>query len=204
MIKEFATKINEKIIKFKCGEKLEGFTESFIRLLEDQDKEFNIIKDNYTIQLGWSFYFIVREEDSYRIKTCDYNKNPFEDKTDDLSISLYIQNKQNRILREINEKGCPVTFQDRLVVLKDALESKEVYMHRNHEPEGKDSGWYLGLINDTKEKYSVNDYKSIYTYELLKYNPVLLEVLFIEVGDMALINGSEIIEIIDRDNNKIY
>lgn len=204
MVKEFTEIINEKVVKFKCDQILEPFIKSFIVLLEKEDSEYGIIKDDYTIQVGWSFYFIKKQKDTYIITTSDYNKNPFIDRTDDLTIALNVQSMQNKLLNDVKQEGCSVTFQDTMVVLKDALNSKEVYMHRNREPEENNSGWYLGLINDPKDKHPVSDYKSIYTFELLKYNPALLKLLSINVGDLAIIQDNDIVEIVDKNDQKIY
>ena len=204
MIKEYIETINNKIVKFKCNEILKSFIESFIKLLEEEDNQYGIIKDDYTIEAGWSMYFINKENENYRISVPDYNKNPFIDKTDDLTIALTIQKMQNELLKDINQKGCPVTFQDKIVVLKEALYNKEVYMHRSREREGTDSGWYLGIVNDQKEKHPVSDYTSIYTFELLKHNPVLLRVLSADVGDIVIVYENEIVEIVNGNDEKIY
>lgn len=204
MIKEYVKTINNKVVKFKCSESLESLVESFIQLLEEEDSKYGIIKDDYTVEAGWSFYFISRENDNYRISVPDYSKDPFSDKTDDLTTALTVQSMQNELLKDIKQKGCAVTFQDKIVVLKEALFNDEVYMHRSREREGTDSGWYLGLVNDQKDKHPVSDYASIYTYELLKYNPVLLRVLSADVGDMVMIHGNEIVEIVDGNDEKIY
>ena len=204
MIKEYVKKINNKVVKFKCDDSLELFIESFMKVLEEDDDKYGIIKDDYTIQAGWSFYFINKESENYRISVPDYNRNPFSDKTDDLTTALTVQGMQNQLLKDINQKGCPVTFQDKIVVLKDALFNEEVYMHRSRKKEGTDSGWYLGLINDQKDKHPVSDYKSLYTFELLKYKPVLLRVLSADVGDMVIIHKDEIFEIVNGNDEKIY
>lgn len=204
MIKEFEGVINEKVVKLKCDDSIGTFIESFILLLDREDKKYGIIKDNYTINIGWSFYFIKKEGNVYKIITSDYSKNPFIDKSEDLTFALSIQMAQNKLLHDIKQEGCNVTFQDKIVALKDALNSSEVYMHRSCEPEKNSSGWYLGLINDPKDKHPVSDYVSIYTFELLKYNPTLIQVLCIDVGDLAIIHGNNIIEIVNKNNEKIY
>lgn len=204
MIKEYVKIINNKVVKFKCNDSLESLTESFIQLIEEEDIRYGIIKDDYTVEAGWSFYFIKKENENYRILVPDYYKNPFSDKTDDLTTALTVQGMQNELLKDIKQKGCPVTFQDKIVVLKDALFNDEVYMHRSREREGMDSGWYLGLVNDQKDKHPVSDYASIYTFELLKYNTELLRVLSADVGDMVIIHGNEIVEIVDGNDEKIY
>lgn len=205
MIKKCKKNINNKNVEFQCDDALQMFAESFFDLLEKEEAEYSIIKDNYTIQIGWSFYFINKGEDNtYIISSPDYDKNPFEDKSENLTKSFYIQMMQNELLHKTGCMGSPATFQDTIVVLKDAMEFKDVYMHRTSESKDGDCGWYIGLLDDPKDEHPVEDYTRIYTYELLKYNPELLKVLTLDVGCIAIFKDGKLVEIADKDDNKIF
>ncbi|OPZ94495.1 MAG: hypothetical protein BWY74_00529 [Firmicutes bacterium ADurb.Bin419] len=67
----------------------------------------------------------------------------------------------------------------------------------------KDSGWYLGLVNDEDNSHAIEDYQCIYVFQLLKYKPQLLQLLFLPVGYLVVINGDTIEEVIDKDDKRI-
>lgn len=205
MIKKYKKIINNKIVEFQCDDALNMFADSFFDLLDNEEREYGIIKDNYTIQIGWSFYFIKQcGDNTFSVSSPDYDKNPFEDRSENLTKSFYIQMMQNELLHKTQCMGCPVTFQDTIIVLKDAMEFKDVYMHRTSESQNGNCGWYIGLLDDPEEEHPVEDYTRIYTYELLKYNPELLKVLPLDVGCIAIIKEEKIVEIADKDDNKIF
>lgn len=205
MIKIYKKIINNKKVEIQCDDTLKRFIDSFFDLLDKQEKEHSIIEDNNIVEIGWSFYFIKKYGDNvYSISCPDYDKNPFKDRSRDLTKSFNIQAIQNKLLHETKRKGSPVTFQDTIMVLKDAMEFKDVYMHRVSETENKDSGWHIGVLDDPKEKHPVEDYTKMHSYELLKYNPELIKVLPLDVGCVVIIKDGKIAEIVDKDDNKIF
>ena len=110
----------------------------------------------------------------------------------------------NGMLKKTNIKGNPISFQDTLILLKDALESEYLYLERKEKCKEGDSGWYVGLVEDNKKgNRKVEDYIKIYVYELLQFKPQLLKLLVLPTGCLAVVNGEEIVEVIDKNNNKI-
>ncbi|MFZ5986771.1 MAG: immunity protein Imm33 domain-containing protein [Bacillota bacterium] len=202
-VKVFSRKINNKNVSLQCIENLSGQAEFLLELIEQEQEHTNVLKDNFKIQVGWSIYTVKEQNGGFILLSPDYEKNPFQDTTKDLSLSIFVQVQQNIILKKANVDGEPVSFQDTIVVLKDALNSDSVYMERKEKCKKGDSGWYLGLIEDDVIPRTVEDYKAIYTFQLLQLKPHLLQLLSLPTGCLAIINGTKIEEVIDSNDNRL-
>jgi hypothetical protein len=203
-ISTFTTIIQNKKVSLQCSDSLSEQAGFLLELLEDEQEQTNILQNNFKIQIGWSIYFIEECNGEYKILVPDYKKDPFTNKSSDISLPILIQLQQNHILRRADRDGQAISFKDTLVVLKDALEADFVYLERKEKCEEGDSGWYLGLIKDDKKgNRKVDDYKRIYVYELLQCKPQLLQLLALPTGSFAVIEGEDIVEVVDENNNKI-
>lgn len=201
---QLTKKIDNKIVSLRCSEALSSQGEFLLSVIEEEQRNKDILKDNYKLQIGWSFYILLRQDDSFKVLTPDYRRNPFEDMTPDVTLALFIQAQQNQLLRKSNVHGEPVSFQDKIVVLKDALTADLVYLERSSDYKQGDSGWYIGLVKDPNNSLrTAKDYQAIYVYQLLQYKPYVLQLLTLPKGSMAIVNGDEIIEVVDENNNKL-
>ncbi len=186
-----------------CNEALSMQAEFILKIIEEEQKKNDILQNGHKIQIGWSLYFMIKSDDGFILNVPDFSKNPFADITNDVSTTLLVQMQQNDILRQTKTQGTYVLFQDKLIILKDALNSQDLYFVRQEVKQG-DSGWYLGLLNDDKEvSRTEQDYVSIYTYQLLELKPQLLKLLALPVGCIAVIKNNEIFEIVDSNSKRI-
>jgi len=199
----FSKTIGNKRLSLKCINSLSKQAEFLLNLIEAEYKQINVLQDNYKIQVGWSIYIISEQNEEFVILSPDHNQNPFKDITSDLTISLMIQAQQNEMLRKANIQGEPISFQDTMVILKEALKSDLLYLERKEICKKGDSGWYLGLLDDKSESRSSEDYQAIYIFQLLQLKPELLQLLTLPVGCIAIINGDTIVEVVDSEDNRI-
>ena len=122
MIKIYKKNINNKKVEIQCDDTLKRFVDSFFDLLSKQEAEHSVIEDNYTIQIGWTFYFIKKYGDNvYSISAPDYDKNPFKDRSKNLTKPFNIQVMQNILLHKTKCKVSTTTFQDTIIFLKYAM-----------------------------------------------------------------------------------
>ncbi|OSX90246.1 hypothetical protein BTJ45_03587 [Bacillus mycoides] len=85
-MEQFIKKIGDKTCIAQADECFAIQVEGLFDLLNEVETDQLI--DGFSIQVGWSIYFLDKREDGYHIIVHDYTKNPFEDMTDDLTISL--------------------------------------------------------------------------------------------------------------------
>lgn len=202
-VKVFTKIIGNNKIYLQCLESLSKQAEFLLNLLEDELRNINVLQDNYKIQIGWSIYIISKQNEGFVILAPDYKRNPFKDRSSDLTIPLMIQCQQNDMLKKANVQGEPISFQDTMIILKDTLNSDMLYLERKDVCKKGDSGWYLGLVDDKKDTRSIDDYKSIYIFQLLELKPELLQLLSLPIGCLAIIKGDSIVEVLDSQNNRI-
>ena len=87
-------------------------------------------------------------------------------------------------------------------MLKEALSSNDVYMHRKEATKNGDSGWYLGLLDDPdEESHVLADFESMPTYKLIAFCPDAMRVLQLPVGTVAVFNNKSLTALVDADDN---
>ena len=194
---------NGKTIFFLCCDAMKDMAEFFSTILQREDMAHDIIKDKETIQIGWGFYKIQQVGNEYQIMACDLLNDPFQSVTEDLSLSLEIFSQQRKILNITKAQQTEKSFQDTLIVHRPAVKAPRVYLQRNEPGNQSDSGWYMGAIG-VKAANDPDEYARIYTYQLLKFCKEALSVMHLPIGTICIIENGNLIEIVDKDNNKIF
>lgn len=194
---------NGKTIFFLCGDGMKDMAEFFSTILQREDTAHNIIEDNRAVQIGWGFYKIRQVGEEYQIMACDLLNDPFRSVTEDLSLSLEIFSQQRKVLNITKALPTETSFQDTLIVHRAAVKAPRVYLQRNEPGDQSDSGWYMGSIG-VKASNDPNEYARIYTYQLLRFCKTALSVIHLPIGTVCIIENGNLIEIVDKDNNKIF
>lgn len=194
--------INNKPIFFYCDPKLNDIADFFANILKSEDASLNILKENNTIQIGWGFYSVVKNKKGLQIVAYDIEKNPFHDTTDDLSTSMKIFNEQCSIINRIGARPVETTLKNTLIVHKRALGQPKVYFQRQNPSDAQDSGWYMGAI-DKSASNAPTDYAKAYTYQLYGICRDALGIMQLPIGTIAVFDHGRLVEIVDKDNNKI-
>ena len=198
----YSYSINGKSIFFFGSDTMRDTAEFFSTVLQQEDALYHVIKSNSTIQIGWGFYKVMQVDGAYQIVACDLSGDPFQAMTDDLSLSLEIFAKQRKILSITKAEPQETSFQDTLIVQKAAVKAGRIYLQRDEPGSPGDSGWYMGAIG-VNASSDPSEYARIYTYELLKFCKEALSVMQLPVGTICVIEDGELIEIVDKNNNKI-
>lgn len=194
---------NGKTIFFLCGDTMKDMAELFSAILQRENREHNIIEDNRIVQIGWGFYKIQQVGNEYQIMAFDLLNDPFRSVTEDLSLSLEIFSQQRKVLNITKAQPTETSFQDTLIVHRAAVKAPRVYLQRNEPVNQGDSGWYMGAIG-VKAANAPDEYARVYTYQLLKFCKEALSVMNLPIGTICIIENGSIMEIVDKDNNKIF
>ncbi|MBU3202158.1 hypothetical protein LL037_14855 [Clostridium estertheticum] len=191
--------IDNKLFIAKTENYLAEQAESLLELISRI--EVKKLKNNFKTQIGFSIFTILEENDGIHVIAPDYKNNPFKDKTDDLTIHLWIQLEQGQLLKQIKLEGEMISFQDKIICAKGVLELDDIYLERNEDHEEGDSGWYIGPVNET---ISNEELEAYYTYQLLKIRPELIKTLSIPCGYMVVFNKDKIVAILDKNDIDIF
>src|SRR5690625_1557805 len=177
--------------------------------LEPQiEKLFTILKgihsekliDGFTFQVGWGVYYLHEKENRvFTITTPDYSKDPFEDKTEDLTLALWVQLKQGHFLGKLNITGLSIKFNDEIILSKGVLELKNIYLQRSGNVEQGDSGWYIGAVEDSDS----TELYALYAFQLLKLITEIIQVLALPVYYMVVFEDKEIKAVLDEHDEDV-
>ena len=204
-IKKEKFTINNKNITLKYNKELNNAAIFFIKILEDLDKEENVIYENHTIRNGYMLYKVEVDNNDYKILTIDINNNNLDSFTDDLSNTFNYFQRQIDIINQTKISSNLVIdtyFDEDMIISKQSLNNKKLYMLRE-EKSGNDCGWYLGAVGEQKTN-NPDDYVKIKTYRLKDICDVAIDVLQLPVGTLVIIDNNKIIDIVDKNNNKLY
>ena len=195
--------INNKTVILNYNKELEQVAKVFVNILEQEDKTNNIIKENSTVKIGYLLYKIVLEKDDYRLLAIDLNNKELNTFTDDLTLVLNYFNRQANIinLTKTKDQVTDTYYDDDMIISKQSLKSSKLYMLRE-ERKDKDCGWYLGAVGEEKTN-NPSDYVKIKTYRLKDICDVAIDVLQLPVGTLAIIENNKIIDLVDKNNNKL-
>ncbi|MBR0492031.1 MAG: DUF2185 domain-containing protein [Clostridia bacterium] len=203
-MKKVEMNLNEKKVFFYHNT-TDDIVNLFEETLKNEENNYNIIKDNKIIQIGFNFYKIKNINNEFQIFAVNYNENPFKDFIEDLTLSLDIMKNQLLITKKtglISDET--ISFQDTILAKKAALSSNNLYFEKQVKKQDNDSGWYMGNLDDKDMSNNPEDYTTIKLYELLKICPMAISILNLPVGAMAIIKDNEIVGICDSNNKEVY
>ncbi len=187
--------IGGRLFKVDSEEYLREQAEALLEIIGNI--ELSKLKDKFKVQVGWSIFTIVEDSEGFNVVAPDYNKNPFSESTDDLTISLWVQLEQGILLNKLKLGGEMISFQDKIVCAKGVLAVDDIYLERSKEHEKGDSGWYIGPVD---ESIATDELEAYYAYQLLKIRPSIIKMLALPSGYMAVLDKDELKAVLD-DND---
>ena len=207
----FEAKINDRIVRMYSNYPLKNAAGAIFKTLtqiESQDDN-DIFDSRFVLGFGWSFFYTSERKDKdgntfYVVETNDYRKNPFKDRTDDVTLALLAQNMQVEAVSVAKVNPEVATFRDTILVLKEAMNASDVYMNRTEPAKDGDSGWYFGLLNDpNEENHKPEDYLKLYSFELFKFRSEAIRVLELPVGTVAVFHDNNMTALVDGNDNPL-
>lgn len=163
------------------------------------------IKNGYKLEIGFSIFILVENDNGYCIVVPDYTKSPFSDTTEDLTIALWIQFEQIDLLKLYDIQGTPVRFDDKIAVAKNALQENLISLQRFSDL--GESGWCVESIEHGEDgkfhNVSTNEYESYYVYQLLKLRPSLMKALALPYDYIVVFEGDTINAILNEQDEDI-
>ena len=205
----FETEINNKKVKLYSNAPLKNAATALLRTLNQLSEQTNIFNPNFAVNYGWARYFLSKRTEKnnvfYVVQTADYENDPFKLRTDDCTSALIVQNMQvDTNMKAKIENPEPTIFSDTILVLKEAISAKDVYMNRSEPTKNGDSGWYFGLLNDENEGNHTNEeLVTVHSYELMKFRGEALRVLQMPVGTVAVFHENTMTALVDKDDNSL-
>lgn len=161
----------------------------------------NKLTDGFSFQVGWTIYYLSEKSKNYfEILAPDFIKDPFKNRTNDLTLALWVQLEQIHLLRQLNINGETTKFNDKVVLSKNVLKQDKIYLQRQSDVEKGDSGWYIGMVEESSNEEEIY---AIYAYELLTLRPELIKVLSLPEEYLIVFEGANIETILNSENEEM-
>lgn len=205
----FETTIQDHLVRMYGDFPLKNAAGAILKTLAQISTKTDIFNGRFVMCFGWAYFFLdERQEDDgtkfWVVQTSDYKKNPLKDRSDNVTVSLLVQNMQVEAVQKSKSQPEAVTFKDTILVLKSALNAKEIYLNRTEPTKDGDSGWYLGILDDPdEENHTSDEYEKIPSYRFLESRAEVLRVLQMPVGTVAVITDNKLTALIDKDDQPL-
>jgi hypothetical protein len=167
----------------------------------------DFLRDGYKLQMSWNFYIFRKYEEGFRIEIPDYTSDPFNHFITDISPAMLVEFKQSRfrlaadVPPDYNFEN--ISFQDSMLVHKDAMNCGDVYVHHVDETEHGKSGWFMGLLDDHADNAEEN-LRQIRTYELIKKKSDIIGILPFPRGCIAVVKNNHVVELVDGNDSVLF
>ena len=194
--------IDGQTVVVSCADELQQQADWLLGVLAELHKSGRLIGEGKRVQVGGSF-LSFRRQPSGDLSVCepDIERNPFKDETTDVSCTLRVLASQFALASRLAVDPVVTTFQDKVVMDQDCLQSEDLYMHRS-EPNASenDSGWFIGRQGPRDPSPKL---EAIYAFQVLLQRPELFPALILPVGYMVMVNGQGIQAVMNADNETV-
>jgi hypothetical protein len=184
-----------------CSDSVSKQVQWVLELLVRLGRERDLLKDGARIRVGWVILTLRGQGADLAILAPAFDRDPFHDLTEDLTVFLSVQAKQNDLLRLLGLDGEEVSFQDKVVTAKGALIASHVYLERTSDRARGDSGWYVGPSDDSAKPATLEGHL---VYELVSLRPALLPILALPSGYLVVVAGEEIQAVLNEKNVDVW
>ncbi|WP_426319513.1 immunity protein Imm33 domain-containing protein [Pseudoduganella sp. R-43] len=193
--------IGQQPFAVKAAPSLKGQVAWLISLFQDMHAQGRPIVAGQRIQLGFSMLTVGQSPDgTLTLWEPDFERNPFVDLREGVDVTLALLSQQTGFIRRANCASAEISFQDKIVLARGALQAPSIYLERSApNPEKHDSGWFIGIRNSNAEF----ELEAIYAFQLIQLRPALLEVLALPAGFMVFIEGNQIMDVANEHNQAI-
>jgi hypothetical protein len=118
-----------------------------------------------TVQFGWFIFRIAERGRPPRIESLDFRQ--IASFTEDFSEVERIHSLQTAALVQFNASESPCTlWQSALVSASYSPRCSGAFLERQAPTDGNDSGWYVGVFNDTRDMDDIDSFGRRSLYEL--------------------------------------
>jgi hypothetical protein len=174
-----------------CDPDLEVQANSLLKLVEDADAKVGGLKDGTVIEFGWAPLRLHAEDADLVICEPDYTGSA-DRFVPTVSRTLRVVAEQAAMLNALGVDGVAAKYDEGVVLKRDVLELRRVYMHRRQPVSDHDSGWYIGPPDDVSGPPDASQLDAIQVYRLLDIRPALLRVMALPAEYIVVFDGDEI------------
>jgi hypothetical protein len=200
-LNKYSLRIGNNTIVVKCAAHLREQAESLLQIFNRLQPEGKALDSGLKKQIGWSTLTLFKRGTELLVCEPDFWGDPFNNIREDLTCTLTILAKQNKLLSILGIEGVSTTFREKISLAGNSLDTRKIYLKRDRPKSDGDSGWHIDRSIDPPE---MDKQDFIYTYQLLDSRPELLQVLSLPPGYLVIFDGDGIDSIINDKGENVW
>lgn len=120
-----------------------------------------------------------------------------------LEHTLRVRKDQVALLRSVGVEGIDASYLDRVVIAKDSLKKEHIYLERTATDAERDSGWYVGAVDDAETGKTGEPLETIYVYQIFQIRRPLMQALALPPGYLVVLQGDVIQAIFNDEGSNV-
>jgi hypothetical protein len=137
--------------------------------------------NNETIQFGWSWLLVKKDNASFEINAPTPGVMPMRF-VPDCSESLNLTARQRYICDSFNQGIESCNARQSAIVVKDLASCNSIFMNRIDFESGGTSGWFIGARDSKADSQNANDLELMSLWEISCLHPKTLDFFFLPVN----------------------
>lgn len=186
-----------------CEPDLVEHVTSALKMIEEADERVGGLRDGTVIQFGWAPLRLRAENQELVVCEPDY-VGDVNQSVPSVNRTLKVVAKQTALLNALGVDGVTSKYNQGVVLKREVLDLHRVYMHRRRPVNDRDSGWYIGPVDDVGEPPDPSHLDAIYVYRLLNVRSGLLPVMALPPEYIVVFDGDEIEAVVDPSNQRVW
>lgn len=139
------------------------------------------LKQDETIEFSWFIFKVIEKNNSIDLQTLDFKS--MGSFNQDFELIENLHRSQAKTLANENVEADPCNLRQYAIVSKSYNpESNAYFISRDTKQDGNNSGWYLGMLNETLDINNPENLKIVSLYELSIQNKKLIPYWLLPVG----------------------
>jgi hypothetical protein len=196
--------IGTQLVVADCDSVLAPQAGALMKALADIDVK-DRLRDGMVVEFGWVPLRLVSKLGALVVAEPDFDRNPLSGYVESVSVTLRVLRDQAQLAQTLGLriKTTP-RFNDKLLIVKDALQEGRLYALRSRPPLNDDSGWEIGPPpeHDALDRLSDREFQGMFVFELVRHH-VLMSILPLPRGFLCVVEGDEIEAIYDDKDHMV-
>jgi hypothetical protein len=192
-----ARDIGGRRVVVACARELQPLAGDVLTTFERLARSEGGLRPDLRVRFGWS-RLVLRPHDDDALIVCepDFGGDPLRDVRPRVDTTLSVLADQAGVLRRAGMTAQDSTFEQLVVVARGALSAASLNLFRSEPSDESDSGWSVTAA-DAPESTSPKDFEAVRAYLFLQMRRVVLSVLMLPVGTAVVIDGDEVVMVLD-------
>jgi len=185
-----------------CDERFAPQADSLLEVWAGLEGKGKGVAGGVSLRFGPAFFVLRQVGTELVVHQPDVQKDPANDLTDDVSSSLWAIAAQMQVGRTVGALGKGLDFRQKIVIPKDRMRERRLYVRNDGPPAELDSGWSVGTLDGPEP--TAGDFTAVPIYDLFRLRPSLIPLLGLPVGYLAVVDGDELSSIANEKDEEVW